>query len=252
MIEELFKQLGFAEKEIQVYLAILTQGKTTPANLAKITGINRTTVYSIAKELVTKGVIIEDIAGPKTHLVALPPEDLKNLIKREERAVQEKKVLIDQVINELQDFAKTTKYSIPKITFIYEEDLEDFLFKQTVKWNESALTRDKMWWGFQDPSFVMHFQKWIDWYWTKSAPPELTLKLLTNDSAIEKEMSTRKYEKRQVKLWEKGANFSATTWITGDYLTMIMTDRKPFYLVQIHDATIAHNMREVFKGIWSE
>lgn len=252
MIEELLKRLGFAEKEIQIYLAVLSEGKITPANLAKITGINRSTVYSIAKELLNKGVIIGDIAGPKTHLIALPPEDLKNLIKKDEREIQNKKVLIDQTITELQSFSKTTKYSIPKITFIYEEDLEDFLYKQAPEWSNSIMSQDGTWWGFQDPSFVKSYQKWIDWFWKECAPKELSLKLLTNKSEPESEMSKRGYDRRLIKFWDKGTNFSATTWINGDYLIMVMTNKKPFYLVQIHDATLAHNMREMFKGMWNE
>ena len=250
MIQELLKKLGFAEKEIQIYLTVLSQGKITPANLAKITGINRSTVYSIAKELLNKGVIIGDIAGPKTHLIALPPEDLKNLVKKDEREIQNKKTLIEQTIVELQNLSKETKYSIPKITFIYEDELEDFLYKQAPEWNKSIMAKDKTWWGFQDPTFVHYFQKWIDWYWTESVPTDTTLKLLTNDSEQEKQMLERGYEKRLMKFWDKGAGFSATTWVTGDYLIMIVTNKKPFYLVQIHDATLAHNMREMFKGIF--
>ena len=123
MLKESLKQLGFTDKEIEVYLAVLEQGKTTPANIALLTGINRTTVYSISKDLLEKGVIAEDIAGPKSYLVALPPDDLKNLAKKEERDLQSKKILIDQVTSELQNFTKNTKYSIPKISFIYEEDI---------------------------------------------------------------------------------------------------------------------------------
>ncbi|NQS89510.1 TrmB family transcriptional regulator, partial [Patescibacteria group bacterium] len=45
MIQELLKQLGFKEKEIAVYIAVLQKGKVSPAEVAKTTGINRTTVY---------------------------------------------------------------------------------------------------------------------------------------------------------------------------------------------------------------
>jgi len=252
MLKESLKQLGFTDKEIEVYLAVLEQGKTTPANIALLTGINRTTVYSIAKDLLEKGVIDEDIAGPKSYLVALPPEDLKNLAKKEERDLQSKKILINQVTSELQNFTKNTKYSIPKISFIYEEDIENFLYKQTPEWNNSTLGKDKTWWGFQDPTFVLSYQKWIDWFWQESVPKDLELKLLSNDTADEQLVAKKGYEHRQIKFWKKGKDFTATTWVTGDYLVMVVTNQHPHYLVQIHDATLAHNMREMFKNIWEE
>jgi predicted transcriptional regulator len=250
MVEQLLKQLGFAEKEIKVYLTVLEQGKTTPANVALLTGINRSTVYSIAKDLLEKGVIAEDIAGTKGYLVALPPTDLKNLARKEERELQTKKVLIEQIATELQNFTKNTKYSVPKISFIYEEDLENFLYKQAPVWNQSILSKDGTWWGFQDPTFVQHYQKWVDWYWQSSAPENLILKLLSNDTQHEKKVAEKGYERRLIKFWNKGNNFTATTWICGDYLIMVTTNQHPHCLVQIHDATLAHNMREMFKNIW--
>lgn len=250
MIEKLLKELGFGEKEIDVYLTVLEQGKITPANVSNITNIKRPTVYSIAKELIDKGVLVEDVGSTKGYLVALPPEDLKNIIKREERELQNKKGLIEQTIKELQNFTKDTKYSIPKIKFIYKEDLEDFLYKQAPEWNRSIMETDGVWWGYQDPSFVKDYQKWIDWFWKDCASEKLVLKLLTNESKVEKEMAKRGYDRRLVKFWNNGKNFTATTWVNGDYLILVVTNQKPYYLVQIHDATLAHNMREMFRGIW--
>jgi sugar-specific transcriptional regulator TrmB len=250
MLEKILKDLGFGEKEIGVYLMVLKHGKITPANLAKLTGINRSTVYSIAKDLVEKGVILEDLAGTHSHLVALPPEDLRNLARKEERELQSRKALIDQAVAELQSFTRDTKYSIPKITFIYEEDLEDFLYQQTPEWNKSVMNSDGVWWGFQDPSFVQAYQKWIDWFWKEAAPKELQLKVLTNQTDFEKKMADRGYDRRIVKFWDKAGDFSATTWVAGDYLLMVVTSKHPHYMVQIHDAALAHNMREMFKGIW--
>ena len=45
-------------------------------------------------------------------------------------------------------------------------------------------------------------------------------------------------------------DLTAATWVCGDYLIMMITNRKPHYLVQIYDQTLAYNMRETFKNIW--
>ncbi len=248
MIENILKQLGFGDKEIKVYLAILEQGKTTPANIASITGIKRTTVYSISKELLDKGVIAEDIAGPHGYLVALPPEDLKNIAQKEERELENKRILINQAVTELQTFTKNTKYAVPKITFIYEEDFENFLYKQTPLWNKSIMERDGVWWGFQDPTFPATYDKWIHWFW-ETAPKELELKMLTNNTTEEKKIADRKYDRRMIKHWKK-STLTGSTLVAGDYILLIITSQKPHYLVQIHDTTMAHNMREMFRSMW--
>lgn len=250
MIQELLKKLGFSAKEAEVYLAILESGKVTPADVAKLTGINRTTVYSVAKELVKRGVVNEDLGGETLYLIALPPQDLNQLAKKEEKDLQEKKKLITEAIGELKNYAKNTKYSVPKIVFIGEDDLENYLYKQSPVWNDSIAKYDNTWWGFQDSSFVRYYEDWIDWYWQKGSSKITKLKLLSDQKAetIKKE----KYTNRQIKFWSENNNFTATTWVNGDYVVMIVTSQHPNYLVEIHDSVLAHNMREIFKGLWKQ
>jgi len=252
MIQELLKQLGFNPKEIEVYLAILQQGKTTPVEIAKITNINRTTVYSTAKELVKKGVISEDLGGKVRYLVALPPKDLEQISKKEEKKLEKKKEIIKQAIVELGTVAKNTKYAIPKITFISEDDLENYLYKQSPVWNQSILDKDETatWWGFQDRYFVSHYESWIDWYWESCAPKEISLKLLSNESA--EKIKQKQFTPRKIKFFDKSADFTGTIWVNGDYVIMIVTKQRPHYLVEINDSVLAHNMRVVFKSVWKQ
>jgi hypothetical protein len=248
---QLLSELGFSVKETSIYLAILQSGKITPAQIAKLTKINRTTVYAVAKELQRRGVISEDLGSTPAQLIALPPEDLANIIRNDEKDLESKRVLVDKAIEGLSSLAKATKYQVPKIVFIEEEQLEDYLYKQTPLWNKSLLEVDPTWWGFQDPSLVEHYQGWIDWYWQEANPTSIDLKLLTSQGDIEQEMKKREYLRRQIKFWKEATDFSATTWINGDYVVMIMTSARPHYLVEIHDKVMAHNLRQLFKGIWN-
>jgi sugar-specific transcriptional regulator TrmB len=250
MILPILTQLGFTDNEGEVYLAILHQGKITPANISKVTGLNRTTVYSVAKVLLKRGVITEDIASKTAHLIAVPPAELRYMVEKEERELQKKKQLVEEAIIELEEVAKTTKYSIPKITFIAEEEVERYLYKQTPIWNQSLKRYDRTWWGFQAPSFVEAYQEWVNWYWKAPSHGEFQLKLLSNQSDIETAMADKRFERRQMKFWSDSGQFDTTLWINGDYIIMIVTKEHPYYLVEIHDAMLAANLRELFKGIW--
>ncbi len=250
MIQQLLKQLGFSEKEISVYVAILQKGKIAPVEVAEITGINRTTVYSIAKELIKRGVISEDLGSSTRYLTALPLQDLNLLLQKEEKELEQKKTAVDKAIKELRVIAKDAKYTVPKIIFVGEKDLEKHLYKQSKIWSDSVLATDGTWWGFQDHTLVENYEKWIDYYWKEVAPLRLSLKLLTNKSPIEQKMVKKQYPQRKMKFWSDTKQFTATTWVCGDYVVMIITSQKPHYLVEIYDATLAHNMRETFKGLW--
>ena len=249
MVNELLQNLGFGEKEIKVYLTLLQHGKLSPASLAKIVGLNRTTVYSTAKELAQKGVIAEDLGSKSMYLVAKPPQDLELLAKKEEKQLEEKKAIIKNAVEALQGLTKGTQYTIPKIVFVAEDELNSHLHKQTPIWDKSILKYDGTWWGFQDHTFVQNYEKWIDWYWETGSDPKTKLKLLSNETA--EKIKKKKYERRQINFWQESHNFTATTWILGDFVVMIITNQRPHYLVEIHDAVLAHNMREVFKGIWN-
>lgn len=251
MLEKTLQELGLGNKEITIYKEILDHGKIAPALLARLTGINRTTVYSVAKELKEKGLIVEDTTGRTAYYSLARDQDLEKVV-RQKREEQEKK---ESLIHELQEFLKNVPesktYSVPKVKFIEEHDVEDYLYEATPRWHKSMNNTDKTWWGFQDHSLVEKFEKWIDWSW-KKAPKDVDLKLLTNESDIEKKMAVKEYKSRREMKFLDDKNFTATQWVIGEYVVFIMTKQRPFYLVEIHDSVIAHNSRELFKDIWEK
>lgn len=250
MIEDTLAQLGFTGKEIQIYLTILQYGKMTPVGIARMTKINRTTVYTVTKELVKKGLLAEDLGGSLQTYIARTPSNLEQLIRREEEILENKKRITARAIEELSAFSQKVKHPIPKVTFIEEEGIEDHLYRQTPLWNASMKDCDAEYWGFQDASFIQFYEKWIDWYWLQKSSKNISLKLISNKQA--ENIKKKKFDRRQIKFWDKTQEFTATTWVMGDYTAMIITNQNPKYLVEIYDQTLAHNMREVFKGIWNE
>lgn len=253
MIIELLGKLGFSDKEIQVYLTVLENGKILPARIATLTQIKRPTVYAVAKELLKKGVITEDLENSGGYFVALPPENLVSAVRDEERAIAKKKEIASEAVEELLALPKSKSYSIPKMRFIDEYNIKDFLYKQTPVWEKSmALTKNCTWWGFQDHTFVENkeYREWIEWYWNR-APEPYDLKLFSNESEIEETMKTKQISRRVIKFWKKGSEFTATYWILGEYVVFIMSKQRPHYLVEIHDAVYAQNIREVFRNLWT-
>ncbi len=253
MPQEILKQLGFSDKEAKIYLAIIRASKATPTQIARETGINRTTVYSVASDLIKKGIISEDLGGTKTYLVALPLEDLVNLTKQEEEKLTIQKNLITQAISQLQEITKDAPYQIPKLVFIPEDQLENYLYTRTPLWNKSIREKDGIYWGFQDQTFAKQYTKWIDWYWNDPDSKDVTLKILTNESEFEKTtMKAKGYERRNILFWKKGEDFQSNTWINGDFVIFVNTRQHPYFLIELYDVAIASSLRALFKGIWNE
>lgn len=233
-------------------MLMLQHGRLTPAGLSTATGINRPTTYAVAESLSKKGLILEDIGSSQKSYVVRKPDYLMEIIEKEEHTLQKKRSAAAKAITELDKIAVAREFSIPKVTFIPQEDILRFLKSESAKWNDSLAQYDTTWWGFQDKDFVAHYDKWIDWYWEKSAPNNMKLKLLSNESA--EKLKKKQFPNRQIRFFESGANvtedFSATTWVNGDYIISIITNQNPHYLVEIHDKQLAHNYRLLFKSLW--
>jgi predicted transcriptional regulator len=250
-MEKILTSLGLGPKEQKIYTLILERGKITAALLSRLTQINRTTVYSVAKELQEKGLIVEDLGGKTIYYLPARESDLEKIIKQEQEKTEIKISVIRELQEVLKNIPESTSYSVPKIRFIDESGLEDYLYEATPRWIENNLANDPTWWGYQDHTFVEKFKDWIVWFW-KKAPEQVNLKMFSNDSTIETQMVNEKIDRRQIRFWDGDNKITGTQWIIGSYIVLIVTAQKPFYLVEIHDSVMAHNMREVFKRLWEK
>lgn len=253
MLNQYFQQLGFTDNEIAVYLCIQEGGKLSAVDIARKTRINRTTVYSVAKELVKKSIVQENLGGNTLYYTALSPSELRNIYMEQEKELKTKITITESVIKELEALPKSKHYSVPKIRFIDEPQLKDFLMKQLPTWIESAKKyTDHNWWGFQDASLLDEYPDWVDYHW-QIFPEDYGTRLITNNKQSETELAGKiSTNRRQVKYWDKTINFTATHVVLGDYVLFIMTNQHPHYMVETHDVVMAQNLREMFKGFWDK
>lgn len=245
--------LGLSEKEVRVYVAIVESGKVTAQKISRKTDINRTTVYSILKQLLEKGFIIEDHGGSSRYFMTSGKEQLLEVYRKEVQKVRNKKEIFSELISEIESLPKSTSYSVPKIRFYDEIHLKNALYNQLPKWIESASTEEeRQWWGFQDVSLPEKFKEWFDYHW-EIFPDNYGNRLFTNDKGFEKEL-VKKFstERRQIKYLPHSHQFTSTQAILGDYVLFVVTSSKPNYMIEIHDRVIAHNLREMFKLLWNK
>ena len=240
--------LGFTDSEIIVYLKLTKLGKASAATLANSTGINRTTVYSILKQLSIKGMVIEDIGDSTRGFMVAPPENIPHLIEEEAKSLKKKEDATKAISSALKEITKSAKYSIPKIQFVTEDRIMKFLHQRTDVWDKSIVNTKTEYLGFQETDFVKHYGKWIDWYWSR-VPKEVKFRLLSNNTEDEKQMAAKQHEGRKIVFWKENIQFSSTLWVMGNYIVTIVASSSPNYLVEMYDETLASNLREVFKGI---
>lgn len=101
MLKNLLSGLNFSEKESLVYLALLEIGSSKAQEIAKKTGLNRTTVYDIFEVLMQKGLVSKFKKGSATFFNALEPKHLLTYLDREKEEQAKKIEKQKQKVSEL-------------------------------------------------------------------------------------------------------------------------------------------------------
>lgn len=119
-IINLLKQLGFSEKEVQVYLALIKLGPSSVRVIAQTAEINRGTTYDILKALIKRGLASYYHQDKHQYFLAEDPERLKNFI--------------NDKIGELNRSHSDLSKVLPEIKSIYNQAEQ----KPVVKYYEGA------------------------------------------------------------------------------------------------------------------
>lgn len=94
-INNVLQQLNFSDKEIVVYLDLQKIGQATPTQLARRTGVNRTSVYDIVQILLQRGIISQYKKHGRIYVVALDPSHLVTHLRSESKKQEQR--LVDQI-----------------------------------------------------------------------------------------------------------------------------------------------------------
>lgn len=91
-------ELGLSDKEASVYLAMLELGPASVQDIAKKSGVNRTTSYLTIEALRKRGLTSSAQRGAKTLYTAESPSRLAAVLNRERQEIEEKKRKLEESI----------------------------------------------------------------------------------------------------------------------------------------------------------
>lgn len=117
---KVFEQLGFAPSETKVYVALLELDTASVLQIAKKSGINRTSCYDVLEHLMKRGLISRFKKKKKIYFSAGDPRRLLSYLDREkeelEKQINQKKEQIKQVLPELSSLIRPQSTK-PKVSF---------------------------------------------------------------------------------------------------------------------------------------
>jgi HTH-type transcriptional regulator, sugar sensing transcriptional regulator len=155
-LKQTLEKLGFTQKEAQIYLAMLELNEAAPSTIARVTGVKRSTTYTILENLQLRGLVKSNKQGPHITFQALDP---KIFIKKQKQRFSEFRHSIENLESGLPELkALHSKYrsknrelssrKLPKgISMLSQEEIFKQLSKQNLKeGNKIAIIsyKDKM------------------------------------------------------------------------------------------------------------
>lgn len=115
-MQEELQKLGLNEHEAKVYLAALSLGPSSAAQIAEHSNIKRPTVYLALENLAKQGLVFENLVGKKRLFEAEKPQKLEKLTKRMRRQVVDAEILLESILPGLVKLPKQYAEE-PKVSF---------------------------------------------------------------------------------------------------------------------------------------
>ena len=127
-IKQILANYGLTDKEVKIYLALLSNGNATAKELSSLTKIKRTSIYPLTDKLVARGILGVYKAKYGTHYIATSPH---SLLSRLEKI----KADLNSALPQLEALEKKNNYE-PEVKFYkgkegYISILDDTLIDNT-------------------------------------------------------------------------------------------------------------------------
>jgi HTH-type transcriptional regulator, sugar sensing transcriptional regulator len=110
------EDLGLSNKEARIYVACLSIGPSSVQRIADKSDIKRVTAYVILESLVGLGLVSQSVKGKKTYFIAEDPSNLRRLLEKREKELQEQRSSFEEVLPELSKLSAVTT-EMPEVKF---------------------------------------------------------------------------------------------------------------------------------------
>lgn len=235
-------EIGFSDKEANVYLSLLELGRGTVSSIAREAGIQRTTCYNILDSLVSKKLAKISGKEPKQEYIALSPDKIIDLLKDKATRYKEQLKKAEKLSPQLKSLHNIENR--PQIKFyegkeglieVYEDTLTS---KETIR---AYATVDDM-----HNTLPNYFPK----YYKRRAGKGISIRAIIPKTAIGIERSKHdKKEKRTTVFIDPGKYYFSPEINIYDNKVMIASWREKLGII-IESAEIADAMKKIYELAW--
>lgn len=238
------RALDLTPKEIKFFLACFKIGPASINEITKESKLERSTAYLVAEDLISKGLIKEDLKSYKKTIYTVEPKDLLRLLAGKQRSLRRQELELEENLPELQSLYQASEIR-PKVKVFEGNNGLLSVWKDIL----SAKGEIMLWTNQQTESLFFNHElheKFINERVKKGIKIRVLAVNNKNSKAL---IATDKKNLRQTKLLAKGYEFSAETYIY-DNKVAILDYNKDIIGVILESGPISSSQKTIFELTW--
>jgi len=242
--EKALLEAGFSDKEIAVYVALLSLGKGIVTKIARTASISRTTTYDVLDNLSQKGLVKISCKEPKQEYVAESPERLEKFLSEEIEIKNNSLNKVKYIIPELFSIYNTKE--IPRVRYYEGIDGLKRALEDTLSKGDTEILAS----GGAEDMFEAVGEGYSREYFRKRVEKNISIRgIASGDSGTMKVAERNMEELREILIVPNDKfHFSVETNIYNDKVLNISWKEK--FAVMIESKEIADAQKKVFELAW--
>jgi len=239
--------LGFSEKEIQIYQLLLTRDTASITNISKSTNIPRTTIYRICEDLINKNLLewVIDQNGKKARCSNI--NSLRQIIFNKKDELEN----ISKVVNNLISVIKYNPKKVPQTQVRYYKGKEGT--KQIV-WNTLEAEKETLGYSVYGRKEIIG-EKFNNKFAIEFKKRNLIDRVITNQKFIPRIKKALAGIHQQIYdhvriIPEKDFYVSGDTYIYNNIYAVSFWNKDEIVGVEIENPEIAKVQKSIFNYLW--
>ncbi len=235
----ILEKTGLTESESKVYLTLIEIGTSTAGPIIKKTGLHRGTTYQVLQRLKEKGLVSSIIKGKKQHFSPVEPKHLLELLKEQEKDLQEILPALQAKLDASKEQQEITVYSRPKgLRSVLDNMLEELKDGgEYFDFGVSGLFKEVM------PSYWHLWQR-------KKKQYRIRSQVIFNEEIKEQKDFLKDYF-GEARFHPKEFSSVTDTMIYKDTVVLFIWTAKPPVAIVIRNKDNAESYKNQFKMMWT-
>ncbi|KKQ21303.1 MAG: Transcriptional regulator, TrmB [Candidatus Nomurabacteria bacterium GW2011_GWA1_37_20] len=236
--------IGFSEKEVLVYLALLMLGKGTVTQISRKAGINRPTGYHILASLEVKELVKVSGKEPKQEYMAESPEQIEKFLSKKIENDQSFIKEARKIIPELKSIHNIVDR--PKVLFYEGREGLEKVYEDTLTSTEPIRAYASV--GDMHTGLPGYFPN----YYKRRAGKGIAIRAIIPNTEAGKERRTFDSEEmRETALVSKDSFYFSPEINIYDNKVMIASWKEKLGII-IESKEIADSMKKIYELAWAE